>query len=622
LQAWILKAVGPKQEKKKKKHKAFHDEDEVAPSHLFKEIHALRHQHVDPKDADALERAKYTDGIFGRTAGSKVFEFSTLGMISLNALAIGVDADYSAVVGKPENLNEGPLGFIIVEWIFAIYFTSEVLIRFLAYKKKCDCLCDAWFVFDSFLVSLMVIETWVLPFLGGSGPLAQLSILRLLRLLRITRMARLMRAVPEMMVIIKGMVAATRTVCCTGALLVLVLYIFSILFTDAYHEPLIPNAEEESEAEAMFGTMGKSMFSLFIMGTVLDDVTQASNAIRETKNYWMLSAFVVFILISSFMMLNMLIGVLVEVVGATAEGEREKSIETNVREAIGEIFGRMDADSNKSICRSEFLAMRKDKSVMEALKELDITGPHFHLYAELFFRQENGVVPMLTYEKLVSMILRLRPGSFVSALDFAAFAKAITGIHDRVKDRVIRLENLCEDVARPINTSTVVAPPDIGHVLPPPSPTRSDDGPVYVSNGDSLHNQVCAFDGGSPQLSPKLRGSDPSWPPPPTALASPTSARRIWPPKPPLVEEPAWKPDRMDAELMDDADRMERTTNMEIVEELQRRLGIPDFEKTGVPYSMMDEEMQRYLRAATERQEMEAFMTLGVPDNDSETVYV
>jgi len=598
LQAWILKAVGSK---KKKKHKAFQDEDEAAPSHLFKEINALRLPEVDPNDADAIERAKYTDGICGTIAGSKVFEFSTLGMISLNALSIGVDADYSAVVGKPENLNEGPLGFIIVEWIFAIYFTSEVTIRFLAYKKKCDCLCDAWFVFDSCLVTLMVIETWVLPFLGSSGPLAQLSILRLLRLLRITRMARLMKAIPEMMVIIKGMVAATRTVCCTGALLVLVLYIFSILFTDAYHEHERPPDEEESEAEAMFGTMGKSMFSLFIMGTVLDDVTQASNAIRETKNYWMLSAFIVFILISSFMMLNMLIGVLVEVVGATSDGEREKSIETNIREAIGEIFDRMDKDKNRAICRSEFLGMRKDKHVMEALSELNITGPHFHLYAELFFRQENGVMPSLTYDKLVSMILRLRPGSFVSALDFAAFAKSITGIHDRVKERIIGLENLCEEMTRPLGNGALVGPPDVGHVLPLPSLPIWDDrepGSPYDQissvNGESLHNQVCAFDGGSPQLSPKLRFSDQLFP------------------LPPLAQELS----------LHDTERMEQTCSMEIVEELQRRLGIADLEKTGVPYSMMDEEMQRLIRAATERQERETFVTLGVPDNDSETVYV
>lgn len=598
LRAWVLKAVG---NKKEKKHKAFSDEDDdgPAPCGLFKEINNLRTPEAE-MDADAIERAKYTDSFFGQVASSKVFEFSTLGMISLNALAIGVDADYSATVGKPDNLNDGPMAFIVVEWIFALYFTTEVLIRFFAYKNKCDIFCDSWFMFDSTLVTMMVLETWVLPFIGGSGPPVDLSILRLLRLLRITRMARLMRAVPEMMVIVKGMVAAARTVICTGILLVLILYIFCILFTDAYHEPKEP-PEEETDAQAMFGTMGKSAFSLFIMGTVLDDVTQMTNAIRETENYWMLSCAVVFILISSFMMLNMLIGVLVEVVGATAAGEKEKSVELNVREAIGEIFHRMDKDSNRAISRQEFLAMRKDKNVMDALSELDITGPHFNLYAELFFRQEeNGVTPSLTYDKLVSMILRLRPGSFVSALDFAAFAKLITGIHDRVKERIVGLERLCEDVSGcdrpPITNGAEFGPPAVGSVLPPP---LVGDPQAFLSlcepgTPTSPTNQVSAFNGGpvSPQLCPTV---------------------------------PALPPPSLPQELSNEnKERLERTSSMDIVEELQRRLGIADLEKTGVPYSMMDEEMQNRLRAATERQEqeMQAFMTLGVPDNDAETVYV
>lgn len=591
--------MGPKQQKN---HKAFQDEDE--PSGLFKEVNALRTPEViDPADADAADRAKYNDSIFGQIAISKRFEFSTLGMISLNALAIGVDADYSAITGKPDNLNEGPMAFIVVEWIFAIYFSIEVIIRFWAFKNKCDVFFDAWFVFDSLLVSLMVTETWILPFVGGGGPPIDLSILRLLRLLRITRMARLMRAVPEMMVIIKGMAAATRTVCCSGVLLVLVLYIFSILFSDGFHEkPETDDNEEynELEATAMFGTMGKSMFSLFIMGTVLDDVTQATNAIRETENWWLLGCFVVFILISSFMMLNMLIGVLVEVVGATAEGEREKAIELNIREAIGRIFASMDKDSNREISRSEFLGMRKDQQVMDALGELNITGMHFHLYAELFFRQElqeNGttVTPSLTYDKLVGMILRLRPGSFVSALDFAAFAKSITGIHDRVKDRVVFLENLCEEWARPIANGSQASPPEVGQVqqplhLPPLLPASglppSDDGA----------NEVQSFNGGSPQLSPRA-------PPASSPFGLPS-----------LPQEPS----------QDDKERIEGTSSCAIVEELQRRLGLADLDKTGIPYSMMDEELQNRLRSATERQETElgAFMTLGVPDDDSETVYV
>jgi len=590
LARWILKAVGTK----KKKHKAFDDEDEGGGGGgLFKDINALRKPEVDPADAEAMERAKYTDGPIGQIATSKVFEFSTLGMICFNALSIGYDADYSARWGKPENLLDGPIGFIIIENMFCLYFTVEVLIRFLAYKKKTDCFCDAWFVFDSTLVTMMVLETWVLPFLGSGGPMSQLSIFRLLRLLRITRISRIMRAVPEMMVIVKGMIAATRTVLCTGLLLGLVLYTFCILFTDAYHESdkwQDEGLEEEPEIEVMFGTMGKSMFHLLIMGTILDDVTQATNAIRETGNTWMMVAFVIFILISSFMMLNMLIGILVEVVAATADGEREKGVETTVKEAIAQIFNRMDKDSNKVISRDEFLAMRDDEHVMEALSELDIMGSHFEVYGELFFKPEEhgGQMPSLTYDKLLDVIFRLRPGSFVSALDFAVFSKSITAIHDRVKDKVLKLEHFCEELAgsddltslpRPDANATQLDPPQLGTALPhapPPLPGPSGD-PVSAFSGEGVAAPM------SPPMSP---GS--------------------------LVQN----------STESDKERLGRYATTNIIEELQRRLGMNELDKTA--YSMMGEDLQNQLQGATEPG-AEAFMTLGVPqedDNDSGTVYV
>jgi len=240
--------------------------------------------------------------------------------------------------------------------------------------------------------------------------------------------------------------------------------------------------------------MGKSMFTLFIMGTILDDVTQATNAIRESGNAWMLLAFIVFILISSFMMLNMLIGVLVEVVAATAECEGAKRIEANVRAAIAQIFEHMDKDQNQKISREEFLEMRNHKKVMTALSDLDIERHHFKLYAELFFKQEElqqeerqeskSEAPTLqlqdgqaeaaqavaidgdtsekegheepetddrssslSYEKLCSLIVRLRPGSFVSALDFAAFSRAINKVHDRIQERILKVERLAHEVA-------------------------------------------------------------------------------------------------------------------------------------------------------------------------------
>merc|ERR1719183_1419977 len=69
-----------------------------------------------------------------------------------------------------------------------------------------------------------------------------------------------------------------------------------------------------------------------------------------------------------------------------------------------------------------------------------------------------------------------------------------------------------------------------------------------------------------------------------------------------------------------DRERLAKTPTVVVAEELQRRLGMPDLDKTGVPYSMMDEELQKRLRVAAQEQGAEAFMTLGVPqsDNDSE----
>ena len=72
---------------------------------------------------------------------------------------------------------------------------------------------DAWFKFDSALVLLMVVETWVTPLLflitGTSGAGLPTGPLRLLRLLRLSRMARLMRSLPELVTMVKGMLRAS-----------------------------------------------------------------------------------------------------------------------------------------------------------------------------------------------------------------------------------------------------------------------------------------------------------------------------------------------------------------------------------------------------------------------------
>merc|ERR1719401_434199 len=101
----------------------------------------------------------------------------------------------------------------------------------MAFEEKWNSLKDNWFKFDTVLMLMVVFETWILTALvllllpdvsKGVGKLSIIRIVRLFRLTRAARMARLLRAVPEIMVIVKGLMVVSRTV----SLIICVLCIF------------------------------------------------------------------------------------------------------------------------------------------------------------------------------------------------------------------------------------------------------------------------------------------------------------------------------------------------------------------------------------------------------------
>ena len=121
---------------------------------------------------DALESLEQIDTkpydvtLFYKTAGtsvrlckSHVFENLTFFVIVLNAAYIGFDSDYNTA----ELITDAHFFFQVCECCFAIYFTFELGVRFLAFEKKRYCLRDNWFRFDSVLVGLMILETWLVP---------------------------------------------------------------------------------------------------------------------------------------------------------------------------------------------------------------------------------------------------------------------------------------------------------------------------------------------------------------------------------------------------------------------------------------------------------------------------
>jgi len=367
---------------------------------------------------------KEDGGCIVRVAQSRPFEYVTLFVIFINAIWIGIDAD----INRAKTLEDTSMVIRIVENIFCVYFTVEILIRFAAFARKLDCLKDWWFLFDAGLVVIMVLETWVMPFLEtgeGGNPLSDLGVLRLLRLLRLSRLARLMRSVPELLTIVKGIFAATRSVGSVLLFLAILCYVFAIVFTGIYKaDPNQEYTELQETLQEYFGNLGISMFTLFVHGTLLDDVADLVAAIRMDSTL-MLLLFFLFILLSSFTVLNMLIGILCDVVHDTEVEEKQRMKVEKVKETLTGEFQKIDGDGSGKVSQKEFQHMVADSQVLGAIeRQLGIDRSQLEELENLLFTDAHGgKFKELTFDDFLKHLIRLRPDEQAGPMDIQQFRK-------------------------------------------------------------------------------------------------------------------------------------------------------------------------------------------------------
>merc|ERR1712216_101258 len=119
-----------------------------------------------------------------------------------------------------------------------------------------------------------------------------------------------MGSMPELLILVKGMMAAMRSVVFVLILLLILMYVFAIAFVQLL---------KGTDAGYMyFPLMWPAVYRLLITGTLLDDITLVTSNIGKDS---MLAAalFIIFVALAALMVMNMLIGVLCEVVSAVAD---------------------------------------------------------------------------------------------------------------------------------------------------------------------------------------------------------------------------------------------------------------------------------------------------------------
>lgn len=211
-----------------------------------------------------------------RLVESKAFQRTVIAVIVLNAITLGLETS-DAVVERIGGVLD-----VLDRTVIAI-FVVELLVRLYAHRLRF--FKDPWSVFDFLVVGISLVP-------ASAG-------LSVLRALRILRAMRLVSAVPGMRKVVNGLLSAIPAMTSIVVLLGLVLYVGAVLATELYG----------SSAPQHFGHLGRSLFTLFqvMTGEAWPDI--AADVLPDHPTAWIF--FVLFILTSTFVVLNLFTAVIV-----------------------------------------------------------------------------------------------------------------------------------------------------------------------------------------------------------------------------------------------------------------------------------------------------------------------
>ena len=173
----------------------------------------------------------------------------------------------------------------IDEWCLH-FFVAEMCLKLLILRKHF--FKSGWNLFDFIVVGLSA-----LPFAIGN--------ISILRFLRIIKVMRLFSVTPQLRFIIAVISKSIPSIVCIGVLLLFMYYVYAVLGTQLF-------------AEAMpkyFGDLGKSFFTLF---QIMTGESWSESVARPTMEVYPYSwiYFISFIIVVSFIVLNMIIGIIVD----------------------------------------------------------------------------------------------------------------------------------------------------------------------------------------------------------------------------------------------------------------------------------------------------------------------
>lgn len=224
---------------------------------------------------------------------NKIFETFIILIIITSAMLVGAKT-YDLPASMLEVLR-------VLDWVVTLIFLFEIGIRFAAEEKKANFFHNAWNIFDTLIVIVSLI------------PIENTEMVLVARLVRVFRVMRMISFIPELRLLLNSLLIALPRLGYVMLLMFIIFYIYAAVGSLFF----------ENINSFLWGDIARAMLTLFRVMT-FEDWTDVMYEVMEVYS-WSWVYFVSFIFLTAFAFLNMVIGIVVNVL----EEEHQREVEND-----------------------------------------------------------------------------------------------------------------------------------------------------------------------------------------------------------------------------------------------------------------------------------------------------
>lgn len=240
-----------------------------------------------------------------RLRNNKIFEFFVVSIIILSAVLIGA-----------KTYSMSTTFITVIKWLdflVTVIFLFEITVRFIAEENKKRFFYNGWNIFDTLIVivSLIPIEDSEMALIG--------------RLVRIFRVLRMISIIPELRMLLNSLLRALPQLGYVLLLMFIIFYIYAAIGS-TFFAKVNP---------VLWGDIAISLLTLFRVMTFED----WTDVMYETMEVYPLSwiFYLTFIFLTAFAFLNMVIGIVVNVLEDEHAKERAAQDEADGKITMDEL---------------------------------------------------------------------------------------------------------------------------------------------------------------------------------------------------------------------------------------------------------------------------------------------